>query len=92
MCHLPPLFPDKSSTAAALARHYGGACLSVDAVVTDVLMNGTSPVGLTARQLYDCAAAQYAENKPGNTGKLKILCMHCSSALILTRIFVFVYL
>ncbi|XP_035521672.1 hydrocephalus-inducing protein homolog [Morone saxatilis] len=51
-----------SSTAAALAHHYRGACLNVDAVVTDVLKNGTSPVSLTARQLYDCAAAQYAEN------------------------------
>ncbi|XP_070763174.1 hydrocephalus-inducing protein homolog [Enoplosus armatus] len=40
---------DKSGTAAALARHYGGACLSVDAVVTDVLMNGTSPVRPAAR-------------------------------------------
>ncbi|KAE8295968.1 Hydrocephalus-inducing protein Hy-3 [Larimichthys crocea] len=52
---------DKGSTAAALARHYSGACLSVDAVVTDVLMNGTSPVSLTARQIFDSAAAQYAE-------------------------------
>ncbi|XP_040894088.1 hydrocephalus-inducing protein homolog [Toxotes jaculatrix] len=51
----------KSSTAAALARHYGGACLSVDAVVTDVLEHGTSPVSLTARQLYDSAAAKCAE-------------------------------
>uniref|UniRef100_A0A8D3BS88 HYDIN axonemal central pair apparatus protein n=1 Tax=Scophthalmus maximus TaxID=52904 RepID=A0A8D3BS88_SCOMX len=41
----------KSSTAAALAHHYGGACLSVDAVVTYVLVNGTSPVSLT---LTDC--------------------------------------
>ncbi|XP_045894223.1 hydrocephalus-inducing protein homolog [Micropterus dolomieu] len=54
---------DKSSTAAALARHYGGACLSVDAVVTDVLINGASPVSLTARRLYDCAAAEYADKK-----------------------------
>ncbi|KAM7413943.1 hypothetical protein PAMA_018980 [Pampus argenteus] len=53
----------KSSTAAALGRHYGAACLSVDAVVTDVLINGTSPVCLTARQLYDSAAAEYAQRK-----------------------------
>ncbi|KAM9351917.1 LOW QUALITY PROTEIN: hydrocephalus-inducing protein homolog [Symphorus nematophorus] len=53
----------KSSTAAALACHYEGACLSVDAVVTDVLMNGTSPVSQTSRQIYDSAAAQYAERK-----------------------------
>ncbi|XP_026166304.1 hydrocephalus-inducing protein-like isoform X3 [Mastacembelus armatus] len=54
---------DKSSTAAALAEHYGGACLSVDAIVTDVLMNGTSPVSLTARQLYNHGLAKYNEKK-----------------------------
>ncbi|XP_053175951.1 hydrocephalus-inducing protein homolog [Scomber japonicus] len=32
----------KSSIAAALGGHYGGACLSVDAVVTDVLINETT--------------------------------------------------
>ncbi|XP_026221932.1 hydrocephalus-inducing protein homolog [Anabas testudineus] len=53
----------KSSTAAALAQHYGGACLSVDAVVTDVLINGNSPVSLTARQLYDLTVAEYTERK-----------------------------
>ncbi|XP_056273332.1 hydrocephalus-inducing protein homolog [Pseudoliparis swirei] len=52
---------DKGSMVAALARHYGGASLRVDAVVTEVLMNGTSPVGLTARRLYDAAAAEHAE-------------------------------
>ncbi|CAB1432186.1 unnamed protein product [Pleuronectes platessa] len=52
-----------SSTAAALARHYGAACVSVDAVVTDVLTHGTSPVGLMARQLYDFAAAEYARKE-----------------------------
>lgn len=75
----PPLSPDKSSTAAALACHYCGTCLSVDAVVTDVLINGTSPVSLTARQLYDNAATQYAEKKAAEAGKQKILCMKCSS-------------
>lgn len=71
-------FAARSSTAAALARHYGGTCLSVDGVVTDVLMNGTSPLSLTARQLYDCAASQYAKRKAGEAGKhAEILCMHC---------------
>ncbi|KAK2841889.1 hypothetical protein Q5P01_012089 [Channa striata] len=48
-----------SPRAAALAQYYGGACLSVDAVVTDVLLNGSSPVSLAARQLY----AEYTEKK-----------------------------
>ncbi|KAM9376112.1 hydrocephalus-inducing protein-like [Pholidichthys leucotaenia] len=54
---------DKRSAAATLGHHYGAACLSVDAVVTDVLLSGTSAVSLTARQLYDCAAAEYAQRK-----------------------------
>ncbi|XP_010776286.1 hydrocephalus-inducing protein homolog [Notothenia coriiceps] len=60
-----PLSPSdcRDSTVAALARHYGGASLSVDAVVTAMLLNGTSPVSLTARRLYDQAAEEYAEKK-----------------------------
>ncbi|KAG7229797.1 hypothetical protein INR49_012446 [Caranx melampygus] len=54
---------DKSSTATSLAHHYGGACLIVDAVVTDMLLHGTSPVSLTARGLYDSAVAEYAEKE-----------------------------
>lgn len=57
---------------AALARHYGAAHLSVDAVVTEVLVNGTSPISQTARQLYDCAAAGNAGKKPEEAGKKKM--------------------
>ncbi|KAK5867885.1 hypothetical protein PBY51_012341 [Eleginops maclovinus] len=53
----------RSSTVAALARHYGVTSLRVDAVVTAALLNGTSPVSLTARQLYDQAAEDYALKK-----------------------------
>ncbi|XP_034061831.1 LOW QUALITY PROTEIN: hydrocephalus-inducing protein homolog [Gymnodraco acuticeps] len=53
----------RGSTVAALARHYGGASLSVDAVVTAMLLNGTSPVSLTARRLHDQAVEEYAEKK-----------------------------
>ena len=60
---------DKSSTAAALALHYGAACLNVDAVVTEVLQNGTSPVSLSARQLYQAAAAEYAQRKAAEAGR-----------------------
>nr|XP_019962004.1 PREDICTED: hydrocephalus-inducing protein homolog [Paralichthys olivaceus] len=58
---------DGSNIAAAFAHHYGGACLSVDAVVTDVLIHGTSPVSLMARQVYDSAAAEYAKKVAGQT-------------------------
>ncbi|XP_029378255.1 hydrocephalus-inducing protein homolog [Echeneis naucrates] len=57
----------ESSTAVALAHYYGGACLSVDAVVTDVLMHGTSPVSLTAKELYHSAAAEHANREAGAT-------------------------
>lgn len=73
------MFLDKSSTAAALAHHYGGACLSVDAVVTDVLLHGTSPVSLTARGLYHTAVAEYAEKEAKEPGKHHTQCIHCNS-------------
>lgn len=69
---VPPLFVGKSRTAPALAQHYGGACLSVDAVVTDVLINGNSPVSLTARQLYDLTVAEYTERKAQEAGEHNI--------------------
>lgn len=55
-------------------------------MVTDALINGTSP----ARQLYDCAAAQYAEKKAGEAGKHKILYMQCNS--VAYGFFAFVHL
>lgn len=67
---------DKSSTAATLAHHYSGVCLSVDAVVTDVLLHGTSPVSLTARGLYHSAAAAYAEKEVKELGRYQIQYVH----------------
>lgn len=61
--------PGKSKVAHDLAQHYGGACLSVDSVVTDVLLKGSSAVSLRARQLYDAAATQYSEKKAREPGK-----------------------
>ncbi|XP_037539075.1 hydrocephalus-inducing protein homolog [Nematolebias whitei] len=52
---------DKSSMAAALAAHYGAMCLDVNAVVTNVIQNGTSALSLSARQLYNTAAEEYAQ-------------------------------
>ncbi|KAG7253646.1 hypothetical protein CRUP_001409, partial [Coryphaenoides rupestris] len=42
----------KSSVAASLASHYGGACFTLDGVVTEALTAGSSPACLAARQLY----------------------------------------
>ncbi|XP_072290521.1 hydrocephalus-inducing protein homolog [Eucyclogobius newberryi] len=51
-----------SSTAESLAQYYGGALLNIDAVVTEALLNGTSPAAMTARQLYEQAAAEYSKS------------------------------
>ncbi|MEQ2233540.1 hypothetical protein ILYODFUR_022911 [Ilyodon furcidens] len=60
---------DKSSMAAALACYYGAACLSIDAVVTDAIQNGTSPASLSARQLYHAAVADYEQKKAAEAAK-----------------------
>ncbi|XP_075998116.1 hydrocephalus-inducing protein homolog [Genypterus blacodes] len=59
----------KSITATALAQHYGGTCLSLDAVVTDVLRKGTSHISLTARQWYSCAVVEHAQKRALEGGK-----------------------
>lgn len=69
----------RGSTVAALARHYGGASLSVDAVVTAMLLNGTSPVSLTARRLHDQAVEEYAEKKAEEAGTKSRLCRQCKT-------------
>ncbi|XP_049580395.1 hydrocephalus-inducing protein homolog [Syngnathus scovelli] len=51
----------QSNKAAFLANHYGGACLSMDAVLADSLLHGTSLVSLAGRQLFSRAAAEYAQ-------------------------------
>uniref|UniRef100_A0A3B4VD89 HYDIN axonemal central pair apparatus protein n=1 Tax=Seriola dumerili TaxID=41447 RepID=A0A3B4VD89_SERDU len=71
--------PLTGENTAALAHHYAGACLNVDAVVTDVLINGTSPVSLMARELYRSAAAEYAKKEAEEAGKQNTLCIHCNS-------------
>lgn len=63
----------KSKVAHDLAQHYGGACLSIDNVVTDVLMNPSSAVALRARQLYDATAEQYSQKKVREPGKQRKL-------------------
>lgn len=50
---------------------YGAVCLCVDDVVTDMLLNGTSPVSLTARQLFDFAATEHAQKNAKEAGKLE---------------------
>lgn len=64
-----PFFLDTSSIAVAMADHYGGLRLSVDAVVTDALMHGTSPVSLKARELYDRAAVKPEEKRSIEAGE-----------------------
>ncbi|KAJ0069558.1 hypothetical protein NL108_008515, partial [Boleophthalmus pectinirostris] len=50
-----------NGTAMSLAQYYGGTLVSIDAVVTEALLEGTSRAAITARQLFDQAAAEYAK-------------------------------
>ena len=62
--------------AASLARHYGGACLTLEGVVTEALTTGSSPASLAARQLYNQAAAMHAQKRGEEAGESEdSLCM-----------------
>lgn len=78
--HSVPLFkPDTYSIAVAMACHYGGICFSIDAAVRDVLINGTSPVSMIARELYDDATAKFNQKDSQEAGKEEtygIFCIH----------------
>lgn len=52
-----------------MANYYKVACLSIDAVVIDVLIKGASPVSLRAKQLYESAVAKYKEKKTTEASK-----------------------
>lgn len=72
--------PDTSSIAVAMADHYGGLRLSIDAVVTDALMNGTSPVSLKAKELYERVAGKREEKRSIEAGEHEtcgIFCIFC---------------
>lgn len=69
--------PDTSSIAVAMADHYGGLRLRIDAVVTDALMNGTSPVSLKARELYERSAVKREEKRSMEAGEHKTCGMFC---------------
>ncbi|KAG7247669.1 hypothetical protein CRUP_005273, partial [Coryphaenoides rupestris] len=58
----------KSSVAASLASHYGGACFTLDGVVTEALTAGSSPACLAARQLYLQAATELAQKRAAEAG------------------------
>ncbi|XP_062403912.1 hydrocephalus-inducing protein homolog [Sardina pilchardus] len=53
----------KTATAVALARHYGAACLSLDAVVLDAMAAGATPAAMQARELCARAAQEHSQRK-----------------------------
>ena len=71
MCVCVSTHSGKSSVAASLARHYGGACLTLEGVVTEALTTGSSPASLAARQLYHQAAAEHAQKRLEEAGEPK---------------------
>lgn len=60
---------DTSSVAGALADYYGVARLSVDAVLSEALVSGSTPASLKARQLHDAAVAKLEEKTPVEAGQ-----------------------
>ncbi|XP_066569678.1 hydrocephalus-inducing protein homolog [Amia ocellicauda] len=53
----------KTRTSVTLAKHYGAACLSIDAVVLEAVSNGSSVVGLKARELCARAAQEQTQRR-----------------------------
>ncbi|KAJ8247378.1 hypothetical protein GJAV_G00245700 [Gymnothorax javanicus] len=57
----------KTATAVALAKHYGAACLSIDAAVLEAMSSGASGAGLQARELCSRAAQEHAQRRAEET-------------------------
>ncbi|XP_028304635.1 hydrocephalus-inducing protein homolog isoform X2 [Gouania willdenowi] len=62
---------DKKSTVADLGLLYDVVGLSIDSVVSDALLNGLSPVGLAARQVFQQAAEENAKKITEESDKNK---------------------
>ncbi|XP_068267686.1 LOW QUALITY PROTEIN: hydrocephalus-inducing protein homolog [Nyctibius grandis] len=60
----------KTSAAVALSKHYGAACLSIDAVVTEAISDGSSLAGLRAREL--CMGAATKTEEAGQTADIPL--------------------
>ncbi|XP_066568844.1 hydrocephalus-inducing protein-like isoform X2 [Amia ocellicauda] len=52
----------KTGTSVTLAKHYGAACLSIDAVVLEAVSSGSSEASLQARELCDRAAEEQTQS------------------------------
>ena len=61
--------PGKTSAAVALARRYGGACLSLDAVLQEAVCSGATPTCLQARELCARAAVERAQRRREEAGE-----------------------
>ncbi|XP_064020126.1 hydrocephalus-inducing protein homolog [Pogoniulus pusillus] len=73
----------KTSAAPAVAQHYGAACLSLEAVVSEALAAGSSQAGRRARAL--CAmAARRQQAKDGRLGAAAALRWRRSTRAILS--------
>ncbi|XP_009468798.1 PREDICTED: hydrocephalus-inducing protein homolog [Nipponia nippon] len=61
----------KTSAAVALSKHYGAACLSIDAMVTEAISDRSSSAGLRARELCIRAAIEQSHKETEDAGKEK---------------------
>ncbi|XP_069510876.1 hydrocephalus-inducing protein homolog [Ambystoma mexicanum] len=53
----------KTTTAVALAKYYGAACLSIDSVILEAISDGSSQAGLRAREMCIRAALEQAQRE-----------------------------
>lgn len=62
----------KTGTAVTLAKYYGAACLSVDAVVLEAMSSGMTSAGLRARELCAKAAMEHAQKRVEEAGESQL--------------------
>ncbi|NXG68880.1 HYDIN protein, partial [Baryphthengus martii] len=65
----------KTSAAVSLSKHYGAACLSIDAVVTEAISERSSSAGLQARQLCMRAAIGQSHKEAEDNGPNADACL-----------------
>ncbi|KAM6409238.1 hydrocephalus-inducing protein homolog [Rhynochetos jubatus] len=58
----------KTTAAVALSKYYGAACLSIDAVVTEAILDRSSTAGLRARELCIRAAIEQSHRETEDAG------------------------
>lgn len=62
-------FIGKSATAVSLAKYYSAACLSIDSIVLEAILDSSNAPGLRARELCIRAAIEQSTKEGEESGK-----------------------